>query len=89
MITVTRFTAPWCTPCRMLAPMFKQMETDMPDTKFETIDVDDSNFQECEVDVENTIVVLEKYIEESEFDLDKNIAKKIIKDVYMEALSIE
>ena len=55
----------------------------------ETIDVDDSNFQESEVDVENTIVVLEKYIEESEFDLDKNIAKKIIKDVYMEALSVE
>ena len=41
MITVTRFTAPWCAPCRMLAPMFKQMETDMPDTKFETIDVDE------------------------------------------------
>jgi len=41
MITVKRFTAPWCAPCRMLGPLFKQMETDMPDVKFETIDVDD------------------------------------------------
>lgn len=41
MITVTRFTAPWCAPCRMLAPIFKQMEVDRPDISFKTIDVDE------------------------------------------------
>lgn len=39
MITVKRFTAPWCAPCRMLSPLFKQMEQDMNDVTFETIDV--------------------------------------------------
>jgi DNA repair exonuclease SbcCD nuclease subunit len=55
----------------------------------ELLDVDDSNFQESEYDVENTLVFLDKYIDESEFDLDKGIIKKIIKDVYIEALEIE
>lgn len=42
MITLKRFTAPWCAPCRMLSPLFKQMEKDMPDITFETIDVDEN-----------------------------------------------
>lgn len=42
MITVKRFTAPWCSPCRMLSPMFKQMENDITDVTFETIDVDEN-----------------------------------------------
>lgn len=42
MITVKRFTAPWCAPCRMLGPMFKEMEQNMTDITFETIDVDAS-----------------------------------------------
>lgn len=40
MITVKRFTAPWCAPCRMLAPAFKQIEFDMPEVNFETVDVE-------------------------------------------------
>lgn len=40
MVTVKRFTAPWCAPCRMLVPTFKQLEFEMPDVKFETIDVE-------------------------------------------------
>lgn len=42
MITVKRFTAPWCAPCRMLSPLFKQMEEDIKDVTFETIDVDEN-----------------------------------------------
>jgi len=55
----------------------------------EIIDVDDSNYQSFDGDVEDTLTILEKYIEESEFNLNKEIAKKIIKDVYREALEIE
>lgn len=55
----------------------------------EILDVDDSNFQESTYDVEDTISVLERYIEESDFQLNKEIAKKIIKDVYREALEVE
>ena len=55
----------------------------------ELLDIDDTNFQYQESDVEDTLTTLNSYIEESEFDLDKSIAKKIIKDVYLEAMEIE
>ena len=40
MITVTRFTASWCGPCRVLAPVFKELEAEMTDIKFITVDVE-------------------------------------------------
>ncbi len=41
MITVKRFTASWCAPCKMLAPMFKQMQQELPDVEFKTFDIDE------------------------------------------------
>lgn len=41
MITVKRFTAPWCAPCRMLAPALKQVEEMFPDVSFEVTNVDE------------------------------------------------
>ena len=37
---VQRFTAPWCVPCKMLAPMFRDLENMFPDVVFSTYDVD-------------------------------------------------
>jgi len=42
MITVKRFTASWCSPCKQLAPVFEQLKTSFPDVNFQTIDVDTS-----------------------------------------------
>ena len=55
----------------------------------EILDIDDTNFQYQDSDVEDTLTTLNSYIEDSEFDLDKKIAKQIIKDVYLEAMEIE
>ena len=40
MITVLRFTASWCAPCKMLAPVLQSIVEDFPTVLFETIDVD-------------------------------------------------
>jgi len=42
MITIKRFTASWCAPCRMLAPILKSMETEFPSVSFEVIDTEES-----------------------------------------------
>ena len=42
MITVKRFTASWCAPCKMLAPVLKTLESAYPSVTFEVIDIDDN-----------------------------------------------
>lgn len=37
---VIRFTAPWCTPCRQLAPHMAEAAKRRPETKFVYVDVD-------------------------------------------------
>ena len=43
MITVKRFTAQWCGPCKQLAPLVAQIQSEMTDVNFETIDVDSNS----------------------------------------------
>ena len=38
---------------------------------------------------ENTLSILNRYIDESQFDLDKNIIKDIFQDLYAQACEIE
>ena len=40
MITVKRFTAAWCGPCKQLVPLFEQLRSEYPNVSFQTIDVD-------------------------------------------------
>lgn len=40
MVKVKRFTATWCGPCKVLAPVFKELESEIQGVIFETIDVD-------------------------------------------------
>lgn len=42
MITVMRFTAPWCAPCKMLAPVIQGLAQEFPNVIFETVDVDNN-----------------------------------------------
>ena len=41
MVTVKKFSAAWCGPCRMLAPMFEQVKTGYSNVTFENIDIDE------------------------------------------------
>jgi len=40
MIKLIRFTASWCAPCRMLAPVLNHVQEVNPDIEVEVIDVE-------------------------------------------------
>jgi thiol-disulfide isomerase/thioredoxin len=40
MKQVIRFTASWCSPCKVYAPTFERVASETPGVQFKTIDVD-------------------------------------------------
>jgi thioredoxin 1 len=40
MVTVKKFSAAWCGPCRALAPVMNEVKTQFSNVKFEEYDVD-------------------------------------------------
>jgi thioredoxin 1 len=40
MVTVKKFSAVWCGPCRALAPVMNEVKTQFSNVKFEDYDVD-------------------------------------------------
>ena len=41
-LTIIDFSATWCMPCRMLAPILEQVADERTDISFYNIDIDDS-----------------------------------------------
>jgi thioredoxin 1 len=40
MITIKRYTAAWCEPCKVLAPIMMELQSETNNVNFVTIDVD-------------------------------------------------
>lgn len=40
MLKVLKFSAAWCGPCKVQAPIFQEVRSAMPDVSFQEIDVD-------------------------------------------------
>lgn len=50
-LLVVDFWAEWCGPCKMLAPVFEELEKDFPDVTFGKINVD----EEVQAALENNV----------------------------------
>ena len=55
----------------------------------ENIDVFDDDVDCSDITTEDTLGILDKYVQEADFDLNKDMVKKLLRDVYKEALEIE
>ena len=55
----------------------------------ENTDVYDEDVNCENIPTEDTLSILDKYVEESEFELDKNTIKKLLREFYREALEVE
>ena len=44
MVTVKKFSASWCGPCKVLAPVMNEVKGQFSNVKFEDIDIDE-NFE--------------------------------------------
>ena len=45
MLLVKRYTAGWCQPCQHLSPIFSELQNEMREVNFQTIDVDQNKEQ--------------------------------------------
>jgi len=58
MLIVKRYTATWCGPCKQLAPVFDQLQSEIPEVQFQTIDVDMSRDEALEKGISSVPTVI-------------------------------
>lgn len=69
MLTVKKFSATWCGPCRMLSPVFEQLKPNFSNVKFEEYDVDSysEEVEKYSVTSVPTVVVVKDGVEVERF----------------------
>jgi len=58
MLTVKRYTASWCGPCKQLAPTFNELQSEISEASFQTIDVDQNRDAAVEANVSSVPTVI-------------------------------
>ena len=58
MLVVKRFTAAWCQPCKQLAPVFEELQNEISEAQFQTIDVDQNKQAALEANVSSVPTVI-------------------------------
>ena len=69
MLTVKKFSAAWCGPCRALAPVMNEVKTQFSNVKFEEYDVDTYSEEVTKYSVTSvpTVVVVKDGVEVERF----------------------
>lgn len=69
MLTVKKFSAIWCGPCRTLAPVINEVKTQFSNVKFEEYDVDTQHEQASKYGIRSvpTIVIEKNGVEVERF----------------------
>jgi len=61
MVTVKKFSAVWCGPCRALAPVMNEIKGQFSNVKFEDYDVDEFNEEVTKYNVTSVpTIIIEK-----------------------------
>lgn len=61
MLTVKKYFAEWCGPCKVLAPVFSELQNEIPEVQFQNIDVDANKDEAVASNITSVpTVVLEK-----------------------------
>jgi thioredoxin 1 len=58
MLTIKRYTAAWCGPCKQLAPTFSELQNEISEASFQTIDVDQNRDAAIEANVSSVPTVI-------------------------------
>jgi thioredoxin 1 len=58
MLVVKRYTASWCQPCKQLAPIFEELQNEISEVNFQTIDVDQNKDIAFEANVSSVPTVI-------------------------------
>jgi thioredoxin 1 len=61
MITITKYSASWCQPCKMLAPIFEQVKSEVSGVSFQSIDVDQDSQSAIKYNIRSVpTIIIEK-----------------------------
>ena len=58
MLVVKKYFATWCQPCKQLNPIFEELQNEMTNVSFQTIDVDQNRDTALEVNVSSVPTVI-------------------------------
>ena len=69
MLTVKKFSASWCGPCKALAPVINEVKTQFSNVKFEDYDVDEAYNEATKYSIRSvpTIVIEKNGVEVERF----------------------